>query len=137
MLWAAPVLLAGGAADMPCLDLSQEVAIAGVLHRAEVEETRGQPDGSVATEQVTVHYLMPDAPGCAVDDAGERIDFARVHVWSDLGDVMALVDQAVGRRVTLTGEGFPGHTAHHYAPLVLKTSGLATLDGEPIPEHAH
>lgn len=136
-MWlAAPLLLLGGAAEPACLDLSGEIAVEGTIASAMVEETSGQPDGSVKTEERRIWYILPDKPACAMADGGEPFFFARAQVWSELGDVMQLVEQAEGRRVRLTGEGFAGHTAHHYAPLMLEAQGLATLDGDPIPEHA-
>lgn len=137
-MWlAAPLLLLGGATEAACLDLSEEVSVEGTLLRAEIEWTGGQLDGTVASEQRTIYYLMPDAPGCAIDESGEEFSFTRIQVYSDLGDVMKLIERAAEKRVQITGEGFAGHTAHHHAPLMLKAYGLGTLSpGDLIPDHS-
>jgi len=58
---------------------------------------------------------------CAND--GTWIDstttFDRVHVFSDIPALMAVLKAAVGRNVTVHGEAFGANTAHHRAPLVL------------------
>lgn len=59
---------------------------------------------------------------CVEDTAGftdPGVRFDRVHVTANSEEDLVLLRSAVGRDVTVTGEGMGAHTGHHRAPLVL------------------
>jgi hypothetical protein len=62
------------------------------------------------------------SPVC-VDDGGDFADpakkFAQVHVSGTNDKMLRALRKAVGRRVTVSGEGFAAHTRHHHRPLVV------------------
>ena len=130
---------AGELEEAGCLDLSGEITLEGQLAKDVIPITSGDPDGGVTTEELEFWFLTPDAGGGCFDDAdGERYDFTTVQVYSQLGDVMQPIESADGKHVRLTGEGFPGHTRYHFAPLVLDVAGLGTLSpDEPDPDLIH
>jgi hypothetical protein len=80
--------------------------------------------GSIASgdteERVFIVRLPPRA---CVDDGGQFADPNRSFVTVQVGareDALAdVLRAAVGRKVTVSGEGFGAHTGHHHACLVV------------------
>lgn len=133
-LLAPAALLIAGASDgvlgeqqsRACVSLDGQTTVVGKLSFRTVPLDYGKADGTTGTMEHPVY--MVDAEGCFVDEDGQVQFFEQVHVYTDLGDIEELLKRAVGKRVQLTGEAFPGFTRYHMAPLVLEVSGFATLD---------
>ena len=110
-----------------CVDLKRVgsgFAITGVLT---TRPFAGPPNyESIAGGDAPEKALILELPKPMCADDGEFIDgatrFDRVHVSSSDPALLDLLDAAVGRRITVRGEAFGAHTAHHRAPLVLLAS---------------
>ena len=115
-----------------CLDISGELTLEGELSSGSITLTRGTADGG--SEEFEHEFLILTLPWeeCFFDSEDEMQTFAKVHAYTDLGDVAELMKRAEGKTVRLTGEAFPGHTRYHMAPLVLEVYGFATVEPEDM-----
>ena len=89
-----------------------------------VEFFPGPPNyESVAKGDAEEKALILELPRRLCANDGEFIDgttkFDRVQVSSQIPALLDVLNAAVGRRVTVRGEAFGAHTAHHREPLVL------------------
>lgn len=137
LLAPAALLIAGvsdsGQDEQPsraCVSLDGKTTVVGKLSFRTVLLDYGKEDGTTGTMEHPVYTV--DAEGCFVDEDGQVRFFEDVHVYTDLGDIEELLKRAVGKRVQLTGEAFPGFTRYHMASLVLEVSGFATLAPEDM-----
>lgn len=49
----------------------------------------------------------------------------RVHIFSSRDGLHARIGKLTGKLVTVTGEPFGAHTAHHHAPIVMDVSEIS------------
>lgn len=130
------LLLAAGEAtplaDENCLDLAGEVTVEGLLEYRTIQLDVGEPDGTTSTKDFSMYVVALQADACFIDEGGERQDFSLVQAYTELGDIEELMKRAKGKMVRLTGDGFPGHTRYHIAPLVLEVYGFATVHAEDM-----
>ncbi len=108
--------LAGPRTPGGCIDVTTptaRVAATGTL----TEGTFTDPYG-----RERAFILQLPGPVC-IDDGGEFANpadrFGRVHVSAVNDRLLRRLRRALGRTVTVRGEGFAAHTRHHRAPLVL------------------
>lgn len=107
-----------------CMDLRKPDAKVSVSGRLTVQIFAGPPNyESIAKGDAEEKVLILELPDRMCANDGEFIDdntkFDRVHVSSNTPALLDVLNAAVGRRVTVRGEAFGAHTAHHHAPLVL------------------
>jgi hypothetical protein len=78
-------------------------------------------------DRLTLILVLP-LPTC-IDDGGDfanpKVQFRTVHVWSIDPIIHRRLREAVGKVVTIVGEGSARNNALHYAPLVLEAKSLS------------
>lgn len=124
ILATAMPVFGASAQSQTCMDLRKPDAKATVFGELTVQIFAGPPNyGNIVKGDAEEKALVLELPHriCATD--GEFIDgttqFDRVHVSSNIPALLDVLNAAVGRQVTVRGEGFGAHTAHHRAPLVI------------------
>lgn len=75
----------------------------------------GDEDDLVLILKLPVSVCIHDAD---FDTLNKR--FETVQVWTSDGRLRSKLHRLVGRTVTVTGDGYAAHAAHHRAPLVLE-----------------
>ena len=79
-------------------------------------------------DRLTLILTLP-IPAC-IDDGGDfadpRVRFNTVHIWTLDPVVHRKLRRYVGRTVTITGDGYAGNNALHYAPLVIEAKTVTT-----------
>lgn len=108
-----------------CLDVTKggtKVRLGGTLSEAVfpgLPNYESVADGDEAEPTLILRLAEP----ICIDDGGDFADpaekFDTVHVSSTDEAVFARLEKAVGKSVTVSGDGFPAHTGHHHAPLVI------------------
>ena len=129
-LTAQPSLaqVSGPRASGGCIDVSATDAEVSVQGRLTRQIFPGPPNyESIAAGDAEERIFIVELPGeVCVDDGGDFADpserFITVHVSSSDQVLMDVLGAAVGRRVTVVGNGFASHTGHHHAPLVVLAS---------------
>ncbi len=72
-----------------------------------------------------VFILTLPQPVCIdARDFGQSQRFRTVHVWSLDKGVRGKLHRMVGRRVIISGDGYPMDNANHRAPLVLNAKSV-------------
>lgn len=125
------IMLSAQPAAAACLNLASGAAPVSLEGKLSLEVFPGPPNyESVAKGDAAepAWLLLLDKPIC-VEDGGQFADpshhFDNVHVYSADRRVQARFEALNGKRVTLKGSGFPAHTGHHHAPLVVEVSAIA------------
>lgn len=108
----------------PCLDLTKAGATAKLTGKLTVQLFAGAPNyESIASGDAEERTLILELPERTCADDGEFIDsserFDRVHLSSSQQAIFGVLNAAIGRTITVTGEAFGSHTGHHHAPLVM------------------
>jgi hypothetical protein len=77
-------------------------------------------------EDDLVIILSLPKPACINDREfdSEHRPFRTIHVWTTDERLRARLHRLVGRTVSITGDGYAAHTAHHRAPLVLDAKSV-------------
>ena len=108
--------LRGARTPSGCLDVAQvnaRVEASGRLTEIIFTDPLG-------TERAFI-LLLPDAD--CLEDGGEVTDgaerFTQVHVFGTSNNLQRALRSAMGRDVSVQGEGFAAHTRHHRRPLVI------------------
>lgn len=79
----------------------------------------GDEDGLVLILQLPVAACIDDTD---VGTSHQRL--RTVHVWTSDEHLRSTLHRLVGHFVTVTGEGYAAHSAHHRAPLVLEAKAV-------------
>lgn len=119
---AAPVT----AAEAPsrCVDSSRAGAGVTLAGKLTLVNFAGQPnDESAVRRDAGQRALILELPRHICFDDGEFADgserFDRVHVHATDKRLTKMLQDAVGRDVTVSGTAMGAHTAHHRAPMIL------------------
>jgi hypothetical protein len=125
------LMLLAQPAAAACLNLASGAAPVSLEGKLSLEVFPGPPNyESVANGDAAepAWLLLLDKKIC-IEDGGQFADsshhFDSVHVYSADTRVQARFEALSGKRVTLKGSGFPAHTGHHHAPLVVDVSAIA------------
>jgi len=108
--------LAGNKSSAGCINVSD-------FHAKVVAEGRltiGIFSDPYGTERA---YILELPESVCIDDGGDFADpgekFRKVHISATSDAVLKNLRDSVGRKVSVSGEGFAAHTRHHHAPLVV------------------
>lgn len=113
-----------------CFDLLTPEARATFSGKLTEQLFAGPPNfESIANGDAEEPALILELAERACADDGMFIEasspFDRVHLSTDDPQIAKLLNAAVGREVTVSGEGYGAHTGHHHAPLVLDVDDLS------------
>jgi hypothetical protein len=68
-------------------------------------------------------FILKLPRAICIDDGGEFANpserFSELHVSAVNGKLLRGLRRSVGKRITVSGEGFAAHTRHHHRPLVM------------------
>ena len=105
-----------------CMDLkgpAKSITLTGKLASEKFSGEHGEESALILT--------LP-RPICINDGgnfANPAVKFNKVHIYT-LDDALARqLRSAIGRRLTISGEGFPAQTQHHHEPLVVQVHKIA------------
>ena len=77
--------------------------------------------------------ILEMSASICITDGGQMADpkrkFDTIHLYAP-NDLAPILAAAKGRVVTVTGSGFPEHTGHHHAPLVLEVKEITVVAEE-------
>jgi hypothetical protein len=113
--FALAALTGASAASADCLEANQDgQAAEGVLSLGTFEDANDRPEKA--------YILTLSAPGClSGSDEMDQVSSAdAIQVYSSDEAVAQSLKQLVGRNVTVKGNPFGAHTAHHHAPIVME-----------------
>ena len=108
-----------------CISVAGVHARVAASGRPKLRSFPGPPNyESVAGGDSEERVFILELPGpVCIDDGGDFADpserFRTVHVAGDDEQARAALRGAIGRRVTVSGDGFASFTGHHHAPLVI------------------
>lgn len=107
-----------------CVDSSRAGAVVTLAGKLTLVSFVGQPnDVSAERGDAEQRAFILQLPRHICFDDGEFADgserFDRVHVHAADKRLTKMLQGAVGRDVTVSGEAIGAHTAHHRAPMVL------------------
>lgn len=122
---AAPAAAGNRMAASGCLDVRSSdtpVTLTGTLSRQVFPGSPNYESIAEGDEAEAAVIMTLEEPIC-VDDGGEFADpsdrFKDVQIGAADDAVQTLLIKNLGREVGVSGEGFPAHTGHHHAPLVI------------------
>lgn len=127
---SAGAQLTGPQTPARCLDLRGGGPGLSAEGRLSVRHFAGPPHyESIAAGDAVRRVFVLELPAAAcIDDGGEFADsserFAIVHLTSGDERVLAALRGALGRRISVTGEGFASNNGLHHAPLVLMVASV-------------
>lgn len=107
-----------------CINVVDPNAKVSVSGRLTLQLFPGAPNfESIAAGDAEERTFIVELPAeTCIDDGGEFADpadkFVTVQV-SGADRLSTVLKAAVGKKVRIEGEGFPSHTGHHHAPLVV------------------
>ena len=121
------MLLAAGLVAVPlsipavaaCLKANTDAQSAqGVLTVGSAKDANGRPERP--------YILRLQADACLdADEPDEAVKATRtIHVFPADEKVMPDFKRLVGKPVTVRGNPFPAHTAHHHAPIVMSIAAI-------------
>ena len=109
-------------ADAACLKANTEAQRAqGVLTVGRAKDANGRPERP--------YILRLETDSCLdADDPDEAVKATRtIHVFPADEKLMPEFKRLVGKPVTVRGNPFPAHTAHHHAPIVMQIGVIEPL----------
>jgi hypothetical protein len=115
----------GSQAANGCINIADDHSRVTASGRLTLQLFAGPPNyESIAGGDAEERTYILELPGatCIVDggDFGDpSVRFVTVHVSTAEDALLGVLAAAVGRRVTVSGEGFGSRTGHHHAPLVI------------------
>ena len=125
--WAAVVILVAGPLSIPaaaCLKANADAQSAqGVLTVGRAKDAAGRPERP---------YILRLAADACLDaeDPDEAVKATRtIHVYPADEKVEPEFKRLVGKAVTMRGNPFPAHTAHHHAPIVMSVTAIGPRPG--------
>jgi Domain of unknown function (DUF4431) len=126
----AAAQLAGSSASSGCVRIDDDEARVSATGTLTVQYFPGPPAyGSIASGDTEERVFIVRLPGPAcVDDGGQfadpNVSFVTVQASPREDALVDVFRAAVGRRVTVSGEGFGAHTGHHHALLVVLADSI-------------
>jgi hypothetical protein len=128
----ASAQLSGSTTAGGCISVLDAGATVSAKGRLALRHMPGPPNfKSIARgdeDRLTLILTLP-VPVC-IDDGGDfadpKVRFNTVHVWTLDPIVHRNLRRAVGRTVTISGEGYAWSNALHYAPLVNEAMAVTT-----------
>lgn len=109
----------GGCAAIPWRegDVIAEASYAGKLSIVDAEDANGRKERPL--------ILTLDRPVCMPEGTDTK-PTDEIQVYSPDAALSKQLEAALGKVVTITGEGFTAHTAHHHRPIVLEVKSVST-----------
>lgn len=127
-LAAALLLLAAWSAECITLASDSHLSFDG---RLTFEVFPGPPDYQSVDDGDSPEptYILLLAKNICIDDGGQFADpadqFNSVQLFTTNAALWEKLKSFKGTHVTVTGSGFPAHTGHHHAPLVLEVESIS------------
>jgi hypothetical protein len=114
-----------------CVEVSKARSIVTAEGRLILRHMPGPPNFESIRrgdeDRLTLILVLPKS--ACIDDGGQfanpKARFTTVHIWSLDPAVHRKLKEAVGKVVTITGEGYARDNALHYAPLVIEAKSVA------------
>jgi hypothetical protein len=98
-------------------DVVAEASYHGKLSIVDAEDANGRKERPL--------ILTLDRPVC-MPEGSDNKQTDEIQVYSPDAALSKQLEAALGKVVTITGEGFTSHTAHHHRPIVLEVKSIST-----------